>query len=248
MKKRHHEAEHENSERWLLTYADLITLLLAFFIVMYSMSQVDAKKFGAMSTALNRILSGGGLLLKGESGTTIAAQQSYAPVEGDNSRLVMADLVTEVRNHHLVNKVKIRRDARGVVLSLNEKVLFPSGSAELGDSARSLLDTLSTLVSRLPNEVRIEGHTDNVPIHGGRYDSNWELSAARATSVVRFMIEHHLLPPYQLSAAGYAEFRPLAPNDSPENRTLNRRVDFVILSAAPPIPVEAPSQGETHGR
>lgn len=248
MKKRHHEAEHENSERWLLTYADLITLLLAFFIVMYSMSQVDAKKFGAVSTALNRILSGGGLLLKGESGTTIAVQQSYAPVEGDNSRMVMADLVTEVREHNLTNKVKIRRDARGVVLSLSERVLFPSGSSDLGDSARTLLDTLSLLVSRLPNEVRVEGHTDNVPIHAGRFGSNWELSAARATSVVRYMIENHLLPPYQLSAAGYAEFRPLAPNDSPEHRSMNRRVDFVILAAIPPSPVEASSQGETHGR
>ena len=247
MKKKHHEEEHENAERWLLTYADLITLLLAFFIVMYSMSKVDAKKFGAMSTALNRILSGGGLLLKGDQGTTIAPKQSYVPVESGETKLVMADLITELRDHNLISKVKIRHDPRGVVLSLSEKVLFPSGSAELSDSARILLDTLSVFMSRLPNEVRVEGHTDNVPIRG-RYSSNWELSTSRATSVVRYMVEQHLLPPYQLSAAGYSEFRPVAPNDSPENRTQNRRVDLVILSVAPPVQVEAPIEGDKHGR
>jgi len=253
MKKKQH-AEHENAERWLLTYADLITLLLAFFIVMYSMSMVDAKKFGAVSTALNRILSGGGLLLKGDKGTALAATERYVPVDSENLRAVMQEIITELKDRNLIAKVRVRQDSRGLVLSLSDKVLFESGKADLDDSARVVLDTLGTVLAKLPNEVRIEGHTDNVPIHSGRFDSNWELSAARATSVVRYLTEHRVLPPYQMSAAGYGEYRPVADNDTPDNRMLNRRVDFVIVAQHPVNPADMTRQEEisnardSHGR
>ena len=239
MRRRQHHEEHENAERWLLTYADLITLLLAFFIVMYSMSQVDAKKFGAVTTALKRILSGGGLLLKADQGTVIAPREAYVPAESQDLRVVMDDMSLELSRKHLDRKVRLTQDARGVVLSMAEKVLFESGRADLNPGARTLLDTVSTLLVRFPNEIRVEGHTDNVPVHNGRFDSNWELSAARATSVVRYLAEGGLLPPFQLSAAGYGEFRPASPNDTPAHQALNRRVDFVILSPVPEAPARA---------
>lgn len=245
MAKRVHHEEHENAERWLLTYADLITLLLAFFIVMYSMSQVDSKKFGAVSTALKRVLSGGGLLLKGESGTVIAPRESSVPTESQELKLVLGKVQAELESRHLAGKVRLSHDARGVVLSLGESLLFESGQAELSVAAQALLDTVSDLVVVFPNEVRVEGHTDNVPMHNQHFDSNWELSAARATAVVRYLIESKRMPPYQLSAAGYGEFRPAMPNDIPEHRAMNRRVDFVIQLASPVTTGDADTTGVT---
>ncbi|HVP38765.1 MAG TPA: OmpA family protein [Candidatus Saccharimonadales bacterium] len=252
MKKRAGGEEHENSERWLLTYSDLITLLLAFFIVMYSMSQVDAKKFGAVTSALRRILSGGGLMLKGDQGMIVAPEVAAVPTESQDLKLVMASLEQDLRSAMGAGRVRLKQDARGVVISLSEKVLFESGQADLGPQAQAMLDTIAALLAQYPNEVRVEGHTDNVPIHSARFASNWELSAARATSVVRYLIESHRMSPLQLSAAGYGEYRPELPNATPTGRARNRRVDFVIL-AARPLPTgdaaELPAQtGATHGR
>jgi chemotaxis protein MotB len=252
MKKRGGHEEHENTERWLLTYADLITLLLAFFIVMYSMSQVDAKKFGAVSSALHKILSGGGLLLKGESGTVVAPNQSYVPSESMDLKLLQGKMEQGLKQAVQAGQLRIKQDARGVVISLSEKVLFESGRATLNRGALTVLDTLATLLASYPNEVRVEGHTDNVPVReGSEFESNWELSAERATSVVRYLIESHRMSPYQLSAAGYGEYRPEVANDTPEGQAQNRRVDFVILAARPSPDGEAPPPartGGTHGR
>jgi chemotaxis protein MotB len=252
MKKRGGHEEHENAERWLLTYADLITLLLAFFIVMYSMSQVDAKKFGAVSSALHKVLSGGGLLLKGDMGTVIASTQSYVPSESQDLKVVLGKMEKDLKRAVSAGQLRVKQDARGVVISLSDRVLFESGQAALTPGARTILDTLATLLAKYPNEVRVEGHTDNVPVHpGGRYDSNWELSATRATSVVRYLIENHRLTPYQLSAAGYGEYRPEVSNETAEGQARNRRVDFVILAARPSPEGGAPAPtptGDAHGR
>lgn len=238
--------EHENSERWLLTYADLITLLLAFFIVMYSMSQVDSKKFGAVSTALHQILSGGGLMMRGQTGTAVAHTEASVPTASQDLKIMLKELETSLNASGLQSRVRVGHDARGVILSLGETVLFESGHAELAPGAQAVLDSLSHVLAQYPNEIRVEGHTDNVPIHSLQYGSNWELSTNRATAVVRYLIESHDLPPYQLSAAGYAEFRPSAPNDNPEHRARNRRVDFVILRSVPE-PVDGEKTGEAHG-
>lgn len=246
-RRRQSHEEHENSERWLLTYADLITLLLAFFIVMYSMSKVDAKKFGAVSTALHKILSGGGLLLKGDLGTVVAPTQSYVPSESIDLKIVMGKMEEDLKSAALSGKLRIKQDARGVVLSLSDKVLFESGKAEIQPGARAILDTLATLLAKYPNEVRVEGHTDNVPMHSERFASNWELSSARATAVIRYLVESHRMSPAQLSAAGYAEYRPEVANDSPEGQARNRRVDFVILAAPAPPPAEVSPPTQTGG-
>jgi len=247
MAKREHHEEHENLERWLLTYADLITLLLAFFIVMYSMSQVDSKKFGAVSTALHRILSGGGLMLRGDSGTAIAPTEANVPSESQDLRLMLGDLEKNLEATGLASRVQVSHDARGVVLSLGETVLFESGQAQLAGGARAVLDSLSTVLAKYPNEIRVEGHTDNMPIHSAQYKSNWELSTDRATEVVQYLIESKDLPPYQLSAAGYSEYRPAAPNTTAANRARNRRVDFVIMRAVPEAGADSTSTGGSHG-
>ena len=227
---RHKRAgDHENLERWLLTYADLITLLLAFFIVMYSMSQLDAKKFGKMSQALSGVLKGGGIAIKkGDKAgtapgkgilrvghlTTIGEEIKKSLAESGDDKLVSTEM-----------------SERGLVIHIMESALFKEGSAELEPKAQMLLDLVAGHLKDLSNHIRVEGHTDNTPINTPRYPSNWELSSDRATQVVKYLIENHGLEPTMASALGYGEFRPIKPNNTAENRAQNRRVDIVVLTA-----------------
>jgi len=217
----------ENLERWLLTYADLITLLLAFFIVMYSMSQVDNKKFGKVSEALNTILRGG---------TSVLRQQIEQDKTGHgllrlgNLRLVQQKVEERFRQLGRQEELQTEVTERGLVIHILESTLFDVGSAELKMRAMEVLDLVAEQVKDRPNHIRVEGHTDDRPIQTAIFPSNWELSSARATSVVRYLSDNHGIAPDRISALGYGEFRPVKPNNSVENRAKNRRVDVVVLA------------------
>jgi chemotaxis protein MotB len=224
------DPERENLERWLLTYADLITLLLAFFIILYSMSKIDAEKFREVTTALRSILRGTGPL-------SLPPDSRFADDESGNGDFKLGDLgvlryeiETGLEKLGLSDNITATLDRRGLVIRVSESTFFDLGSADLRMEAMDVLDLIAGFLLRIPNHIRIEGHTDNLPIQTSRYPSNWELSVNRATVCVRYLIVKHQFPPARISALGYGEYRPIASNDLPESRIKNRRVDIIVLS------------------
>lgn len=227
-RKRKKDDGHENLERWLLTYADLITLLLAFFIVMYSMSRLDAKRFGKMAEALNGVLKGGTTVFKYLNDEEIAKGHGLLKL-GDLS-MIQKQIEERFEKVQTNEQVQTEITERGLVVHIMESALFKEGSATVEPKAREILDIVSAQVTGIPNHVRIEGHTDDRQINTPIFPSNWELSTARATQVVRYFIENHGIAPDRISALGYGEYRPVLPNNSIENRAKNRRVDILILT------------------
>jgi chemotaxis protein MotB len=219
--------DHENLERWLLTYADLITLLLAFFVVMYSMSQVDAKKFGKMAEALNGVLKGGDSLVRHNEASY---KTGHGLLEIGNLKMIQQKIEERFKEINRASDIKTEITERGLVVHIMESALFKDASASLEPRAIELLDLIAERVRSIPNHIRIEGHTDDRPINTLRFPSNWELSSARATEVVRYLTQNHDVAPDRISALGFGEYRPVRPNNSIENRAQNRRVDVVIMT------------------
>lgn len=240
-----------NHERWLLTYADLITLLMIFFVVLYALSSLNAKKFQAVALSLSRAMGGGESVMKepgaslaqGISGSSLVKDIDVTKEVKETSDLehVRKELQNFIDDNGLSGKVSVTVEERGVVLSFQDVALFPLGSAELTSSARKLIGSIGKILLNTSQYIRIEGHTDDLPINTAEFPSNWELSLARANRVLQEMIRVNGFPPYRLSATGYGEFRPKAPNNSAENRQQNRRVDIVVLRSrfetAEPTPV-----------
>lgn len=223
---RRHDDNKEDLGRWLLTYADLITLLLAFFIVMYSMSQIDAKKFGKMAEALHGVLKGGdNILANGEQKT-----KGHGLLKLGNLRMLQRQVEERFTTLGKQEEVQTEITERGLVVHILESTLFKEGSANLEPRAMEVLDLIYENIKGVPNHIRVEGHTDDRPINTVQYPSNWELSATRATQVAQYFINNYSLPPGKISALGYSEYRPVRPNNSIENRAKNRRVDVVILT------------------
>lgn len=222
------------SLRWLLTYADMITLLMAFFIMLYSMSILNLNKFRQVAVSIR---SGFGGRQPGQGQSVLSTEGRFSikpsPLSGTPVGIpsqVLGRLERFVRQQKLQKSIKLRMDERGLVISLvTDKVLFARGQAELSGAAMRIIDGIASVLKQIPNQLRIEGHTCDLPIVSDRYPSNWELSTARATTVVRHLIEHEDIAPGRLSAAGYADSKPLVPNTSEANRALNRRVDIIIL-------------------
>ncbi len=228
MRKRRDKLDsHENLERWLLTYADLITLLLAFFVVMYSMSQVDAKKFGKVAEALNGVLKGGESIVKTQADPK---KTGHGLLQIGNLKMIQKQIEERFKEINRQGEIKTEVTERGLVVHIMESALFKASSATLQPRALQVLDLIAAKVKGLPNHVRIEGHTDDQPINTSVYPTNWELSSARATAVVRYFTNTHGISPERISALGYGEYRPVKPNNSIENRAQNRRVDVVILT------------------
>jgi chemotaxis protein MotB len=276
-KKKHHAEEHVNHERWLVSYADMITLLMVLFVVLYAMGQTDKSKLEALRTSLQRAFSVEVLRgteatsLRGSSGSSLvppvvplAITQEVIAMTGETTpdpRMVAT--LQEVRQAMIEvpvppetsGSVDVGASREGIVISLAGNLLFDSGKSDLKPRGMMLLDTLAERLRMMPNEIRVEGHTDNIPIATPLYPSNWELSSARATTVVRYLAEQANIAPQRLIAAGLGEVRPVAPNDTREGRARNRRVDLVILfpqqadesrTAQRPLPAEprvAASQG-----
>jgi chemotaxis protein MotB len=253
-KKKHPEhEEHENHERWLVSYADMMTLLMAFFVMLFAMSQIDLAKFrkfqDGIATALNKqapALKGGEGILKGTGGNgsdkesdpsqsvalTSEKRKHDAEVarERRDLRKAQKKIETALTAKHLRSSVRFTLDERGLhVVVVSDKVLFDLGSADLRPEGAKVLDVVAQAVAPMPNHVSVEGHTDNRPI-SGRYPSNWELSSARASTVVRNLSGRFGINPRRLSASGYADTHPLVPNSTDANRQRNRRVEIVVVS------------------
>ena len=224
-----------NHERWLLTYADLITLLLAFFIVMYSMSRLDATKFHRMADAFNGALRGGPAVLQ----TAVDPASAGLLQQAELSRL--ADQIrTKASSENLEDRIEALQDERGLVIRVLESAAFDEGSADLKPRMYPILNVLAAQLRATHHHLRVEGHTDNRPISTARFPSNWELSTSRATGVVRYFVEELKLDPVRVSALGYGEFRPITSNDDAEGRARNRRVDLIVLADASAEPANQP--------
>lgn len=216
--------------RWLLTYADLITLMMVFFVVLYSMSKLDQQRFITLSNALKQSLYGQ------SSGNAVIATTAKPALVPDSlpEQQTLADLGRELAEQvvkaGLADKVRIELSDRGLVVSFSaEAAFFKLGKADLQPAFKSLLLKLAPLLNRVPNAIEIDGYTDDLKISTAEFPTNWELSARRATNVVRFLSESGGLDPHRLKAVALGEFHPKYPNDSDQNRARNRRVDLVVL-------------------
>lgn len=214
-----------NRERWLLSYADFITLLFAFFTTMYAISTVDQAKLSRVAMGLAEALDSPEALPYETHKIPAAGGQSVLSQEQLAARSVLeADMAEDLRS----GRVELLEDERGLVLSIPEASAFGTGSADLSPAAQQAVGRLADSLGKLGNPVLIEGHTDDVPIHTARFASNWELSTARATAVVQWLVEKGGIDARRLSAAGYGEFHPRVANESAQARARNRRVDVVI--------------------
>ncbi len=246
--RRRRQRPHVGHERWLVSYADFITLLFAFFVVLFATSEASHKKQAEFSQSIDDAFRALGIYpntvrQRAEANAATDAKETppipmnivmgedvLAParVKADLEKIgreLQQTLSNEVA-HHTVS-IEMGRD--GLVISLREAGFFASGSAAPKSETVETLRQIAAALSRTPYNLRVEGHTDDVPIHNSEFDSNWELSTARATNIARLLLLMNAIRPDRLSAAGYAEFHPVAPNDSSEGRSKNRRVDLVVL-------------------
>ncbi len=213
--------DNDSPDRWVVSYADFITLLFALFTTLYAISVVDTQKLGKFVDSLNSAL---GTEALGQSGTVIPELNKPLQI----SERIEYELRGVVGSFS--KDLSVRRDERGVIVSLGEGSLFAPGSVEIKESSLKVLAELSLILKGISNKVLIEGHTDNLPVRSSRYRSNWEISTMRAVSVLRLFIEKFGLPPERFIVAGYGEYKPLRENTTPEGREINRRVDIVILT------------------
>ncbi|MBV8751205.1 MAG: OmpA family protein [Candidatus Eremiobacteraeota bacterium] len=215
--------------RWLLTYADMITLLLALFIILFAISNISRVKFQRLVTAISGGFNNTDAINNPPNGGTTGTESGRT--EEANMASAKSQLDKYIAQRNLRSKVQTRLDRQGLVITLlSDKTYYDSGSAELRPETKQLLDVVAAQLRRLRNDVRVEGSTDNVPIATAAFPSNWELSAARATGVTRYLVEQDKIVPTRISFAGYGEFRPKFPNDTDAHRQQNRRVDIVILN------------------
>ena len=249
-RRRHQHDEPENRDRWLVSYADFITLLFAFFVVLYSVSSVNEGKYRVLSDALEAAFRGpasslsplnvgkGGQPLVFDPSNAVMIKLPHIPLAHLSPRQEQIDvdkIAEDVKDalKNLIDQelVSVNKDGLSVEIELKSRILFASGSAELARSAEPILLQLADIIRGFDYPVRIEGYTDNVPIGTRQFPSNWELSTARASSVVR-LIASAGIDPLQLTASGYGEFRPITSNDTEQGRADNRRVVIVIDAGA----------------
>lgn len=251
MARRHKHPAHENHERWLVSYADFITLLFAFFVVMFASSQTDKGKAaqvsesvkraleeGKMSAVVNTILGGsatdegkGNAMMRGPGGANKVVmsekKQRQDLVELTPSLMVLS---SELKQEIAAGKIKVSMEPRGLAVSFKEATLFASGDDVISRDALESIAKVAAAINKLPNPVRLEGHTDSVPIHTARFRSNWELSAARSIALLDLLADSYHVEKDRMSIGGYADTAPVENNDTEEGRARNRRCDIVILN------------------
>ena len=213
------------TDGWMDTFADTMTLLLTFFILLYSISAVDSEKLKELSQALQHSLTGNSSVKELQSIDDLKIDIE----EGTKYEDLAAKLNEIIEKNSLTEIIKIREEDRGIVLQVDESILFDPGKAHIKESSIPVLDTIATIIQETNNEIVAEGNTDNVPINNAKYKSNWELSTDRALNIVGYLIENKNINPNRISIKGYGEFNPIAPNDTPENRAKNRRVDILVV-------------------
>lgn len=258
-------AEHENHERWLVSYADFITLLFAFFVVMFASSQTDKAKAKQVSDSVKEALENGGIKAtvrevlggtvddKGKGNAQMrgpggAQKQDKEPKESKVAELLpsMQYLNKELEDEIKQGKLEMHMESRGLVISLRQNTFFPSGADSIPPETYSVVQKIADVIGKVPNPVRLEGHTDAIPIHTARFESNWELSTARAIAMMKVLSGHFGLDRERFAVSGYAENAPMDTNDTEEGRSHNRRVDIVILDQKAVVKEpEAPAAGKT---
>ncbi|MBU9714678.1 flagellar motor protein MotS [Evansella tamaricis] len=248
IRRRRQEKVEKGSPKWMVTFSDMMTLILVFFILLFSMSIVDGAKFRAIAESFQERSSfefyPSIIPFENPAEDRDHRQDPFdqeadpfeSHLEGngepDEMDQQLDELLVEVieflQTHELLNEISASRDDRGIVLVLQEQVLFETGNAEIIPEATPFLNKVGTLLATIPNMVKVEGHTDSRPINTFQYPSNWELSGARASSVIRYIIQENDLEPSRFISVGYGETRPVAPNTTEENLQKNRRVVIVI--------------------
>ncbi|MEO8026991.1 MAG: flagellar motor protein MotB [Bryobacteraceae bacterium] len=253
MKRKQH-SEHENHERWLVSYADFITLLFAFFVVMFASSQADKGKAQQVSESVKRAIEdgphasaliatilGGAADQKGKGSASMRGPGgAIKPVDTPPQDQKAAQLVEllpslkilseELKKEITAGKLQVSMQARGLTISFAQAALFPSGEDTVSSDAYESLEKIASAIRKVPNPVRLEGHTDAVPIRTSRFKSNWDLSAARSIAILEHLSTHGAVAPGKLSIAGYADTAPVDTNDTEAGRARNRRVDIIILN------------------
>jgi chemotaxis protein MotB len=249
MSKKKHE-EHENHERWLVSYADFITLLFAFFVVMYSISAVNEGKFRTVSESIkaalrpvaNQPVSSMAFSI-GQSRPSLA--QPSIPTGKRETIRHLRELVKAMQTGPQFAVIHLAEKENGdIIITIPDQLLFKSGEATIRQEALPFLKGLAAAMLELDRYVRVEGHTDNVPIRTAQFPSNWELSSARAVIVVRVLSELYSVPSGHLTAVGHADTRPVTANLSPDQRAKNRRVEIIILEHAPSLPERLAEEGQ----
>jgi chemotaxis protein MotB len=253
MSKKQHPSEHENHERWLVSYADFITLFFAFFVVVFASSQTDKARAKQVSEAVEKALNNGGsvsippavakvlggtvddkgqgnAMMKGPGGTQRLSKDAM-PEEVVELMPSLERLNKELEKEIQEGKLEIHLEPRGLVISLRQSAFFPSGQDAIDPSTLPAMQKMAEVIAALPNSIQLEGHTDSVPIHNLRFKSNWELSCARAIAVLQTLCGTFQLPLDRFSVVGRADTSPVDSNDTPEGRARNRRVDIVIMNA-----------------
>jgi len=259
----HDEEEHEehvNHEAWVIPYADMLTLLMVMFVALFAVSNVDKAKFQELAASAQAAFGGGSIAGSGESllsGAGIGQLNGLRPADLAQSQLANAALaaqqfaesaraaeqqaledvqatITGNLDQSMRDAIGFRFEERGLIVTIvTDAVLFPSGSAAVQPAGADVLRAVAGAVHGLPNQIAVEGHTDPTPISTAQFPSNWELSTARASSVLRFLVDDAGLDPSRLTASGYADTRPIADNAAAEGRDRNRRVEIVVLSSQP---------------
>ncbi|RME66335.1 MAG: hypothetical protein D6790_00310 [Caldilineae bacterium] len=242
--------EVDDSKRYLETFSDLMSLLLVFFILLFAFGQADLERFRLLSSSLRAAFNGISVFSSGlgmgdgfdaagmeDPGVNVINLGALPTRERDYVKVSTALNEHALRNN-LGQEIAVNIGEEGIYISLSSALLFPSGSTELGEEAKETLLAIADLLNEIPNDIRVEAHTDNTPTDNPLYNSNWALSAARAVTVVRFLAEQGEVAPERMAAVGLGEYHPLYPNDTPEHRRLNRRADILILyppEEEPPI-------------
>ena len=258
MRRRKRGPSHGNHDRWMVSYADFITLLFAFFVVLYASSQVDKRKVGKLALAIQVAFQEMGVFQASTTGVPIDTSKPMpfstaqaientertaslgrivsrpggglgTGVENGDLAQLQSELETALAPEMKRQEIAMHREADGLVISLREVGFFESGSAQMKTASEAAFDRIANMLRLRDYHLQIEGHTDDAPIHNSQFSSNWELSTSRATEIVRLLIVREGFSPDRLSAAGYAEYHPVATNLTIEGRGMNRRVDIVIL-------------------
>lgn len=243
--KRNQEHEEHADESWLLPYSDLMTLLLAMFIVLFGMSSVNAEKFKAVSDAFNNVLSGGSGILDQNSFNSNDMQSFKVQPKPDDVKASVNELKRReqenleglkkqldnyIKQNGLTNDLDTKLNQSQLMITISDKALFPSGEAEVKQDARKLAKAISDMLEQFPDyEVIVSGHTDNIPISNKEYPSNWDLSSARALNFMKILMLNTQLDPQKFSAIGYGEYHPVSTNESAVGRAQNRRVEVSII-------------------
>lgn len=216
----------------MTTFSDLMSLLLTFFILLYSMSSVSAEKFEAAAKSMQSAFGGGESMIEGSTVVDIETEKiTETSEETIDPELVKMynEVVAFLEMKEMTSQASVEYDQDGIYVNIQESILFGSGSAIIADSGKNTLNDLGELIQQFDNAVVIEGYTDNVPMNNNNFSSNWELSTGRALSVLRYLSEERNVDPTRLAAKGYGEYHPIVPNDSESNKAKNRRVNIVLV-------------------